>query len=610
MSTLTTLLRPKRGASAVAAAAVISALVAVPLAHSPRAAASVTQSPGLVAGQTLSGDVNPPGQGASFAQSFGSWRGKALQAVTTYTGTDSWSSMTGSTQWVAQTWAPLNAHEVWSVPLIPSDGTSTLETAATGAYNGYFKTLATDMIANGAANATIRLGWEMSGNWFAWTGVNDPTAFAAAYRQVVTTMRSVAGEHFTFDWDPALGQTDPTQMYPGDAYVDVVSADTYDNSWAWNFAASNHTAVWNEVLTENWGLNWLASFASQHGKRLALPEWGVRYMCDGHGGGDDPYFIDQMRSWINTHDVAFEDYFESDDNSCSRFTLTSGLFPNASAEYQKQFGYGAPAPAPAPTTTAAPTTKPAPTTTAAPTKAPTPAPTTTAAPTKAPTPAPTSAPAAAAVTNQLEMSYNSNRSAWGILNRQSIAKPVYFFYPASSSVTKVVFSIDGKAYRTETSAPFDFAGTAVNGAYPFYPGTLSSGQHTLSAVVSTYQGATLKTSATFFVPSGAAKAAKAAKVSATSKLLKVTARRNGGTAAKLDGAKVRGAKYIQLTAAAGSVRAEFILDGKVIRVTSKAHLSATPVFSKNLHKGKHHLVVRMVSKTGKVSVATAAFTIA
>ena len=35
-------------------------------------------------------------------------------------------------------------------------------------------------------------------------------------------------------------------------------------------------------------------FASANGKPLAFAEWGVSIRSDGHGLGDDPYYVNQM----------------------------------------------------------------------------------------------------------------------------------------------------------------------------------------------------------------------------------------------------------------------------------------------------------------------------
>ncbi len=357
MPSLTRLMRGARAVTPLMAVAVISSTVAVPLINSAPAAAAVTQSPGLTPGKALSGTAIRGG--AAAATTFGNWRGKPIEVVTDYIGTNSWYSISNvAGQGLTGYWAGLNAHRVWSVPLIPSDGSSSLETAATGAYDANYAKVATALIAGGDGNATIRLGWEMTGDWFAWNGVSNPAAFAGAFRHAVTAMRGVAGAHFTYDFNFAMHAANPAPMYPGDDYVDIIGADNYDTSWAWNFLPSDHVKVWNDILTESYGLNWLASFAATHGKRISMPEWGVAYKCDGHGGLDDPYFIDAVHDWVANHDVAYESYFESDDNSCSRFMLTSGLFPNAAKEYQKVFSTQVTPPTTPPTTTANPNASP------------------------------------------------------------------------------------------------------------------------------------------------------------------------------------------------------------------------------------------------------------
>ena len=128
-------------------------------------------------------------------------------------------------------------------------------------------------------------------------------------------------------------------MYPGDAYVDLIGADNYDASFSDSYPSSDHEQVWNGILTETWGLNWLADFAGKHGKRMSMGEWGVAQREDGHGGGDDPYFIEQMHAWIAQHDVAYEAYFESTDASVKAvFAIDGGHFPDAAERYKQLFG--------------------------------------------------------------------------------------------------------------------------------------------------------------------------------------------------------------------------------------------------------------------------------
>lgn len=300
---------------------------------------------GIQPGKTLSGVAGPD---TGSAASFGAWRGKPVDVLVNYVGTKTWDGATQIQREGLLGGTAPGVHRVYSVPLIPSDANASLAQGAAGEYDAYFRTLAQQLVSGGEANATIRLGWEMTGTWFAWSGVANPGQWVGAYQKAVTAMRSVPGANFTFDWTEAFGFADPEPMYPGDAYVDLIGADVYDNSFDKNYPANDHVAVWNELKTQKWGLDWLSSFADAHHKRISLGEWGVSDRCDGHGGGDDPYFIQQMHDWIGQHNVAYEAYFNSSDSGvCASFALDSGKFPMASEAYKQLFG--------ASTTLAAPT---------------------------------------------------------------------------------------------------------------------------------------------------------------------------------------------------------------------------------------------------------------
>ena len=105
-----------------------------------------------------------------------------------------------------------------------------------------------------------------------------------------------------------------------------------------------------------WGSTWLSSFAAEHGKPIAFPEWSDDFRSDGHGLGDDPYFINQFSNWIASNNVAFTDIFAFDGPG-QQNNITDGSFPNALAAFKTDFGGASatlgssPAPAPAPTTT-------------------------------------------------------------------------------------------------------------------------------------------------------------------------------------------------------------------------------------------------------------------
>ena len=228
---------------------------------------------------------------------------------------------------------------VLGVPILP--GTGTLASGAAGDYDQYFVTLAQNLVADGVSNAILRLGWEFNGNWETWSVANatDAANFAAYWRNIVTAMRSVAGENFQFIWNPnGSGSTayTPDEAYPGDAYVDYVGTDIYDNCWCTPQTPQN---AWAAQLSQPWGLNWLASFAAEHNKAIGFPEWSDDFRSDGHGLGDDPYFITQFAAWITGNNVAFTCIFSYDDTAGGQNNdITDGQFPNALAAFKADFG--------------------------------------------------------------------------------------------------------------------------------------------------------------------------------------------------------------------------------------------------------------------------------
>jgi hypothetical protein len=252
-------------------------------------------------------------------------------------------------------------------------------------------------------------------------------------------------------------------MYPGDSYVDLVGADVYDATYS-SFSPQDHVASWNYQLTRNDGLNWLASFAAQHGKRISLPEWGVQWLCDGHGGGDDPYFIQKMYQWIDSHDVAYETYFNYDLTSCNNSSLQDGRFPLSAAMYKKLWAV--------PTTPTSPLT------------------------TTPPPPAPV--PAVAFDLTRIKVSTSSARTNPVMLFASTVTGSAYIFVTDTPGTAKVAFYLDrattATATSTDTAVPWDLKGGSTTVANALPAGSLAPGSHQLSVVATLTSGA--KSSAT------------------------------------------------------------------------------------------------------------------
>ncbi|MGH2942764.1 MAG: glycoside hydrolase family 26 protein, partial [Solirubrobacteraceae bacterium] len=258
----------------------------------------------------------------------------------------SWTTM-NDLAWVTQRArdAGFQNRIVLTVPMLPDTG-GTLAQGAAGQYNAHFRKLAEQLVARGHPSAVLRLGPEFNGFWFPWTMSvpNGGALYAAYWRQIVATMRAVRGANFAFDWCPNAGssyidgtqqQLDAAAAWPGDDVVDYVGLDVYDQSWSPDRA--DPAARWNEFVNQKNGMAWHAAFAAAHGKPMTFPEWGLVERHDGMGGGDSPYFVEQMYRWIERHRVAYHLYFESHDPN-AQYGVFSGRFPNAAARFVELFG--------------------------------------------------------------------------------------------------------------------------------------------------------------------------------------------------------------------------------------------------------------------------------
>jgi hypothetical protein len=290
------------------------------------------------------GAANPSG-----VKSFASQTGTSPTIASDYLpGNGGWTGMDGSggsLNWLLGPWKGSGYTLSLGVPMIPdnSSGTAqgTLAQGATGAYNSYFVTLAQNLVAGGAANAYLRIGWEFDGSWTIWaaTTASAEASYASYFQQIVTAMRSVSGEAFRFVWNPdATAFTNSgysvQAAYPGNSYVNVIGLDLYDQTWVTPQTPAN---AWSSTVLP--ALTAAQQFASSNGKPLALAEWGVAIRSDGHGLGDDPYYINQMISWMKTssHNVAFESYFDLNDSGAN-YAITGGSFPNSLAAFDADLG--------------------------------------------------------------------------------------------------------------------------------------------------------------------------------------------------------------------------------------------------------------------------------
>jgi hypothetical protein len=324
--TVKAMLRPRRPLI------LLAACLAAAFAAAPARAASPAETVGV-----FRGAVN-----TTAVAGWEAWLGRPAHRVLDFLARESWEKIAAPSWWV-DGWSRSAYKDrlVYSVPMLP-DTPSTLAEGATGAYDVHFERLARLLISRGQGDTTIRLGWEFNGDWYRWNAAVNPTAFVAYWRRIVNAMRRQPGAAFRFDWCPNLGKgrIAPERVYPGDAYVDYIGADVYDHGWWTDY--QDPVMRWHELKNQTNGLRWQRDFARAHRKRMSFPEWGLVLRADGHGGGDNPYFVQKMHDWIAANDVAYHNYFEVDMPGAP-IRLMTGRFPNAAALFKRLFGPQPPA---------------------------------------------------------------------------------------------------------------------------------------------------------------------------------------------------------------------------------------------------------------------------
>ncbi|RYG35388.1 hypothetical protein EON81_12860 [bacterium] len=279
---------------------------------------------------------------------YGSWINRPEVWGIDFMAVDNWSNISGPS-WMLQPWgawtvARPGRRMMISVPMFPEGTANGLQNGANGDYDGYFATLATNLVANNLGNAVVRLGWEFNGSWEPWRADVSPTNFKAYWIRVVNAMRAVAGtERLQFCWCPAAGpQAVAADLcWPGKDYVDYIGMDIYDDGWPYT---QNSTPTltqqqnsWSNKLTMGTGLNWLTTFATQQGRPVCFPEWGLWDNHTRNGGGDDPTFIQNMYDWMRVpaNNVAMHSYFDYTPDAAT--VADHRIWPGAGGTFVTQF---------------------------------------------------------------------------------------------------------------------------------------------------------------------------------------------------------------------------------------------------------------------------------
>ena len=222
----------RRFAALVALVAVSAAFVSVvPLAE-PASAVGSNAVLGVYAGAAY-----PPTVPA-FTQAIGVQPRYAMDFLLGTT----WRTITQG-RWPYTSWKGKGYTMIWGVNMLPDTYSPNADAAVSGGscfgltqgadgdFDHYFRTVGTNIVRAGFPVSVIRFGYEFNGNWAPWAAQGCASAFVKYFDAIVTTMRSVPGSHFTFEWNPTrgdLGVGDLAAFYPGNKYVDDIGLDVYD----------------------------------------------------------------------------------------------------------------------------------------------------------------------------------------------------------------------------------------------------------------------------------------------------------------------------------------------------------------------------------------------
>ncbi|MEU6983022.1 glycosyl hydrolase [Streptomyces sp. NPDC046324] len=295
-----------RAALTVLLAAVL-ALVLLPaarLAPGDRAAAPVPERPDVPSGFFTGSDAAGVLRIAEVQRWLG---GTSLTVGHTYLPGDHWSNIEGHPA-LFEPWARWKEERpgrlfVLNVPLLDrseeglpdEEVRAGLRSGAGGAYDAHFRALGERLVAHRLPDAVLVLGWEMNGTTYSHRCGPDPEAWKAYWQRVVGVLRDVPGQRFRFDFTASRGRdaVEWPRCYPGDAYVDIIGLDAYDQPEGVGF---------EEQVTEDFGLAHHVRFAAEHGKPVSYPEWGL------FRNGDNPAYVRGMLDWFARHRPVYQTF--------------------------------------------------------------------------------------------------------------------------------------------------------------------------------------------------------------------------------------------------------------------------------------------------------------
>lgn len=212
----------------------------------------------------------------------------------------------------AADWVPLLGPRNLMLGVPACCGGTTWAQEASGVNDAHWAAFARGLVSAGLGNAALRIAREFNTSYRWQVNPGNVAAFQSAWARIAGILRA-NGFTGALIWNPMHGQGSfgpnggAEAGWPGNAYVDAVGIDLYDE---WGYPAGEmirstaqqqaQWAAYHDASTWD-GLTGWHSFAASHGKPLCYPEWGLGGWNTGTtytGGGDNPVFVREMAAWI------------------------------------------------------------------------------------------------------------------------------------------------------------------------------------------------------------------------------------------------------------------------------------------------------------------------
>ena len=350
-------------------------------------------------------DNSNPSNEAAFDSTYGSFStlmGVAPQYLVAYVDQNQpISNWIGNAGWQASSFAQSpNAKTATPVIGLPTESLADTSISqdqyfrnfASGQYDSVIQGVVQAWAKQGFVTQYWRPGWEMNLPGtpnYAGDDAQTQADWVKAFQHIYTVLHAAGqadGVRMQVIWNPGMTNYSnaeaTTNLYPGNAYVDVIGADIYSDMYpytlqsfgvspsttapslaAWMADPTNRTHYWSNPAATPYSsdgsnghslsLPDILSFAAQQGKPVALPETGAGNSAGGTDVKDDAAFPQWLAQQLGVAQAAgtkvdFVNIWDSNGGGNYQFTGVANGKPQEAAAWAQYFGAQAPVTAVAP----------------------------------------------------------------------------------------------------------------------------------------------------------------------------------------------------------------------------------------------------------------------